>query len=142
MSSEAQVVANRCNAGKSTGPRTREGKAAVAQNAIKHGLLAHQNLIRGEEPQDFDLHRNQMLGEMKPVGTAETMLAERIVSLSWRLKRAERLQNEVFDYLFTKEFEDSIWKFPDSLRPKDVEEMTSDPDTDPALAAGRAVVTD
>jgi hypothetical protein len=142
MASESQVSANRLNAEKSTGPRTRQGKAAVAQNALKHGLLARQNVIRGEDPQEFDLGRRQLLGELEPVGHMEAVLAERIVGLTWRLKRAERLQNQVLDYLLIKEIEDPIWKFPDSLRPKDVEEMTSDPDTDPGLALSRAVKKD
>jgi hypothetical protein len=40
MATDAQVAANRLNAQESTGPRTTEGKAVVAQNAVKHGLLA------------------------------------------------------------------------------------------------------
>ena len=48
MATEAQILANRRNAQKSTGPRTREGKAAVSQNAIKHGLLARQAVISSE----------------------------------------------------------------------------------------------
>ena len=46
MASQAQVEANRANAAKSTGPRTSEGKAAVSQNAVKHGLLAEQVVIK------------------------------------------------------------------------------------------------
>jgi hypothetical protein len=38
MASPAQLAANRLNAHKSTGPRTRAGKARVAQNARRHGL--------------------------------------------------------------------------------------------------------
>jgi len=53
MSSEAKVTANRRNAKKSTGPRTLEGKAIVAQNAIKHGFLAKQDLIAGEDPRSM-----------------------------------------------------------------------------------------
>ncbi len=38
MSTQAQILANRRNAQNSTGPRTPQGKAAVSQNAVKHGL--------------------------------------------------------------------------------------------------------
>ena len=100
MTTEAQVAANRRNAAKSTGPKTTVGKAIVAQNAIKHGLLARQNVILGEDPQEFDLHRRGVLGELAPAGVMASILAERIVGLTWRLKRAERLANEAFDYLW------------------------------------------
>src|SRR5271165_1447886 len=40
MASEKQIEANRRNAQLSTGPSTDEGKAAVAQNACKHGIRA------------------------------------------------------------------------------------------------------
>jgi hypothetical protein len=99
MSSEAQILANRRNAQKSTGPRTPEGKATVSQNAVKHGLSAHQDVISFESQADFDLHRQQMLAELVPASPMESMLAERIVSLSWRLKRAERFQNQTIDAL-------------------------------------------
>src|ERR1700751_3834829 len=35
---ERILAANRANAARSTGPRTRAGKAAVARNALRHGL--------------------------------------------------------------------------------------------------------
>jgi hypothetical protein len=38
--SERQILANRRNAQKSTGPRTAAGKAKVRVNALKHGLAA------------------------------------------------------------------------------------------------------
>jgi hypothetical protein len=38
MTSAAVRAANRANAARSTGPRTRAGKAAVARNAVCHGL--------------------------------------------------------------------------------------------------------
>jgi len=99
MASEAQVEANRVNARKSTGPKTSEGKAKVAQNAVKHGLLAEQVVIRGEDAGEFEFYREAMMGELAPVGEIESMLAERVVGLAWRLRRAERLQSEVFGTL-------------------------------------------
>jgi len=99
MASTAQVVANRSNAQKSTGPRTPEGKAVAAQNAVKHGLLAKEVVIKGEDPGEFEFYRDQMLAELAPAGQMESMLAHRIVGLSWRLRRAERLQAAAFDKL-------------------------------------------
>ena len=103
MASAAQVLANRLNAEKSTGPRTPEGKATVSQNAVKHGLLAREAVIKGEDPGEFEFYRDQMLGELAPVGSVESMLAERVVSLSWRLQRAERLQGAAFDALYEED---------------------------------------
>jgi hypothetical protein len=103
MASAAQVLANRLNAQKSTGPRTAEGKAVVSQNAVKHGLLAKEVVIKGEDPGEFGFYRDQMLGELAPVGQMEAVLAERVVSLSWRLQRAERLQGAAFAAMYKQD---------------------------------------
>ena len=103
MSSEARINANRLNAQKSTGPRTAEGKAVVSQNAVKHGLSGECDVIRGEEQEEFDQYREEMFWELNPLGVMQCRLVERIVSLAWRLRRAERLQNEAFDALLEKE---------------------------------------
>ena len=76
MATKAQIKANKQNSQKSTGPRTAEGKAAVSQNAVKHGLFAHEALIHGESQADFDLHREAFLAEWRPVGPTESMMAE------------------------------------------------------------------
>jgi hypothetical protein len=41
MTSERQRAANRANAGRSTGPKSRGGKMRASQNAYRHGLAAH-----------------------------------------------------------------------------------------------------
>ena len=38
MVTKLQVAANRSNAGKSTGPKTREGRRRSSQNGVRHGL--------------------------------------------------------------------------------------------------------
>jgi hypothetical protein len=48
MGAEAQVNADRLHAQESTGPRTAEGRAAVALNAVKHGLRARAVVLPGE----------------------------------------------------------------------------------------------
>jgi len=96
MATTAQILANRNNSQKSTGPKTDEGKTAVSQNAVKHGLFA-ESVIQGENEADYEAFHDQFLAELYPVGMVESMLAERFVSLSWRLKRAERTQNEAIE---------------------------------------------
>lgn len=103
MATEAQVRANRLNAQKSTGPRTAAGKAVVSQNAVTHGLLARKTVISGEDPGQFETYRAQLLAELHPRGVLETVLAERIVGLAWRLRRADHLQAEVFETLLARE---------------------------------------
>jgi hypothetical protein len=99
MATEMQLKANRKNALKSTGPRTEEGKETASQNAIKHGLRAKRDVIRTENQDEFDIFRESMIADILPDGAMEEMLAERIISLSWRLKRAEHFQNAVIDAL-------------------------------------------
>ena len=48
---------------------------------------------------DFDLYRERMLAELAPASPMESMLAERIITLSWRLKRTGRIQNQAIDAL-------------------------------------------
>ena len=141
MASQSQVSANRSNARKSTGPRTAEGKATVAQNAVKHGLSARLDVIKGEDQAEFDLQRKAMLGELAPVGPMESMLAERVVSLSWRLRRIERIQNEVFDALLADR-SSPLAKFVQSLQPKVAGQPKDGPDGEGDLDLGRAVIKD
>ena len=115
MATEAQILANQSNALKSTGPRTSEGKAAVSQNAVKHGLLTRQDVISSESQADFDLYRERMLAELAPVSPMESMLAERIVTLSWRLKRAGRIQNQTIDALNARNTSSPLAKLTQSL---------------------------
>ncbi len=103
MTTEAQVNANRANAEKSTGPRTPEGKAVVAQNAVRHGFWSQEVVIKGEDHEEFALFREGLLEELAPAGLMELILAERIVSLSWRLRRAERLQITAFEKVDRKD---------------------------------------
>jgi hypothetical protein len=93
MATEAQIEANRANAQKSTGPRTLEGKTAIARNAVKHGLRARAAVLQGEDWEEYTCFREEMLEELYPDGMQEMELATRIVDLTWRLRRAGRYQD-------------------------------------------------
>ena len=96
MSTQNQIDANRKNAQKSAWPKTDEGKAAVSQNAVKRGLFT-ESVIYSENQAEYEVFHENFLVEYAPVGAMELFLAERAANLAWRLKRAERMQNEVIE---------------------------------------------
>ena len=53
LTSTTQIEPNRKNAEKSTGPKTPEGKQAVASNAVTHGLFARQLILNDEDPTEY-----------------------------------------------------------------------------------------
>jgi hypothetical protein len=143
MSTEAQIIANRRNALKSTGPRTPQGKAIVSQNALKHGFSTRQAVICSEKQADFDLYRDQLLEELNPQSPMESILAERIVTLSWRLKRAENIQNQAIDALNTPDTPSPLTRLTQSLFSKALDQPPSDPsESAPELALGCLAIKD
>jgi len=80
--------ANRRNAGKSTGPRTAEGKARASLNAIKHGFCARTVVIPGEDPKQYEVLRGGLREDLRPRGMLEEVLVERLAATAWRLRRA------------------------------------------------------
>lgn len=85
--SKKQLAANRRNA-KKGGPKTPEGKAVIKYNALKHGLLAKETIVSDENPGDFKLLLEGLRAQLKPAGTIEEVLTEKIAIALWRLKRA------------------------------------------------------
>ena len=95
--SSRKVEANRQNALKSTGPRTKNGKRRVARNAVRHGffskwlLVQHQN---GKESQsEYDDFYADIRKHYQPVGWLEVLWAEKIAVWSWRLRRLIRCES-------------------------------------------------
>ncbi len=115
MATEAQILANRRNSKKSTGPKKRQGKADVSQNAVKHGLFARQAVISSENQDDFCLERERILSDLVPESPMESMLAERIVDLSWRLNRVRCIQNQTIDALSARNTSGPLTKLTQSL---------------------------
>ncbi len=99
MTSQKQTEANRRNALKSTGPKTPEGKAIVSTNAVKHGLRAQHTVIDGESWTEFNEFRDELVRYFAPVGFLEQLLTDRFITASWRLRRAVRIEVELFNYL-------------------------------------------
>lgn len=97
MATDKQLVANRQNALRSTGPRSLAGKARASQNAVKHGLTAH-TVIPGEDPEEYIRFRGQIERSFKPVGRFEAELARRIADLQWRMRRIPAFEKAVLQY--------------------------------------------
>jgi hypothetical protein len=96
MASERQTAANRSNSQLSTGPRSVEGKARIAANAMKHGLTGKQMILPGEDPAEFDAFRSDLITDLAPEGALEEILAEKIVADVWRLRRIPQLESAFY----------------------------------------------
>ena len=87
-----QVKANQQNAQKSTGPKTPAGLAVSKMNALKHGILSKEVLVRGlhrkESGRELAALHQRFWQELNPVGPVEEMLVDQIVTTHWRLRRA------------------------------------------------------
>jgi hypothetical protein len=93
----ARALASRQNGARSRGPKTREGKARSARNALKHGMRAAKYVVLPEEDAaEFAGLEAALIEELAPVGALQTLLARRVAVAAWRLARADRLEVEVF----------------------------------------------
>lgn len=96
MTTDRQLMANRLNVLKSTGPKTIEGKAIVCQNAVKHGILCKEVVLNKEEGFCFEEFRNGLLNQLQPLGDFEEFLVDRIISCAWKLRRVIHIETAIF----------------------------------------------
>jgi len=101
MSSEAQISANRRIALLSTGPKTAHGKQMSAMNALVFGLSARRLLLPSENPALYEKFSMELYRQLAPEGPLEILLAERIISTAWRLRRAVNAEKDIFSRLGT-----------------------------------------
>lgn len=96
MTSPRQVEANRQNARRSTGPRTPDGKRRSSQNAITHGIFTRAIVLPGSEAdeseQEFRTLHQELVTDLEPDGTLETLCVERIAIALWRLRRVYKAE--------------------------------------------------
>jgi hypothetical protein len=77
------------------GPATEAGKEIVRWNAARHGIRSPAPVVPGiEKKEDWEAHGEGVLESLKPEGHLETVLAERVALLSWRLHRVTRYETE------------------------------------------------
>jgi hypothetical protein len=90
------------------GPVTQAGKEVVRWNATRHGIRSPAPVVPGvEKTEDWEEHREGVLESLQPEGHLETVLAERVALLSWRLNRVTRYETETIT-LSQEKMEDDL----------------------------------
>ena len=89
-----RIIANRRNATRSTGPRTKAGKARSRLNGLKNGLRAQVLVLPDEDPAAFQGRLDAWTAELDPRTEVERRLVADIVHASWRLDRCHRAEIE------------------------------------------------
>ena len=102
MATKKQVMANRKNAKKSTGPKN---TSLTRLNALKHGILSKEVLLKGEKKKDLEELGKRLRQELAPQGELEIILVDRIISSIWRLRRALKVESALMSY----EYEDGLY---------------------------------
>jgi hypothetical protein len=89
--SEAALAANRANAKKCTGPKTREGKFKSSLNALKHGTYSHNFILKTEDAGTFENFSKSFIDEFQPETPSELELLKQLISVAWRRNRIAEL---------------------------------------------------
>jgi hypothetical protein len=92
--SGAAAPAKRPASRRSGGPRTPEGRSAVASNALKHGINSALVVIAGEDAQAFEELFQGLVEDFQPQGTTETLIVHRIAHLVWKQRRLEQFEHD------------------------------------------------
>jgi hypothetical protein len=97
MTSYRQIVANRHNALKSTGPKSEEGKQASRCNAVRHGLTAETVIGAMEDAEDYKAFEAAVIADYDAQSAVERELVLRLASVLWRLRRATTMETGLFE---------------------------------------------
>ena len=103
--SDRRLAANRANAQKSTGPRTAEGKRAVALNAFVHGLTARSALLPGDDPEEYRAFAARICRDLRPRGALQLELAGEIVNATWKLRRVPAVEAAMLEQQHAEEYD-------------------------------------
>ncbi|MBI5284754.1 MAG: hypothetical protein HY874_06635 [Chloroflexi bacterium] len=89
------------------------GTALARFNALRHGVTSTAPVIPGvESAEEWEAHREAVAAALAPQGAIESILAERIALLAWRIQRVARYECSAiaagrerveFDYARSKE---------------------------------------
>lgn len=114
MSSPARIEANRRNAQQSTGPRTPEGKARSAANALRHGLasISPHSFLAAEDRAAFERMLAGYLRTYQPQHTDEVDLLTDAVFCKWRQQRLWTVEAQTIEIAIAEHQHDLQKKLP------------------------------
>ena len=92
MASEKQILANRANAKRSTGPKTAAGKHKSSKNALKYGLCSRDIVTWDEDPLEFERLRTSLEEVFPPVNALVREFVDHLAGLFWRMRRGPKLE--------------------------------------------------
>ena len=97
MTTIKQIEANRRNSQNSTGPRTETGKAATRLNALKTGIDAETQILRGESPEAFAALSAEYYEFYRPTTPDQRIQLDIAITSEWLLRRFRRVEHEMWD---------------------------------------------
>jgi hypothetical protein len=97
MASQRQLAANRLNAQKSTGPSSAEGKARSSMNALKTGIDAKTQLIRGELSTALQELTGEYHDRFRPTTPEQRMLVDTLIDCEWLLRRFRAIETQLWE---------------------------------------------
>ncbi len=82
-----------------TGPTAPDAKRIAARNATTHGLFARDVVLPhlGEDPAAYEALLQELAAQLKPTNLLEQHYTEKIAAASWRLRRLQRWQAQLFE---------------------------------------------
>ena len=97
------------------GPR--EVRLAASKNALKHGLLARDTVLPGEDPAEFDRQLSALEADIQPANSLEFELVRQIADSQWRMRRLTRLETGFLAAALDETRRYMEKRRPDELRP-------------------------
>lgn len=133
---DKKLEANRRNAEKSTGPKTRVGKNWARMNSLKHGFFAKSLHFESsdDESEYYELEEG-IQNSLSPLGTLEELEAQRIALLAWNERRLIQLiERQLAEYERPK-LDPQLQQFIAASQFRDVS-LPGVPETEDELSAG------
>ena len=97
MTSQKKLSANRCNAQRSTGPKSAGGKARSRYNAVKTGLHATQRPLPNEDLKAYGKLSRRLTKRYAPEDPVGELIVDQILGHIWRIQRLERAEKAYFE---------------------------------------------